>query len=281
MTDLQKKSLNLLKEFLRITKELSLNYYLVCGSVLGAVKYQGFIPWDDDIDVGMPREDYDIFIREAPAMLKSEYFLANYHTEPTNPIIYSKLRDSTTTFIETSVKKMNINHGIYIDIFPLDSYTTKNRKEFELKKYVLQKLLASDYYRKSLVKKVAFGILKVIKKILNKDLICRYESMIKNEWKNEGDIICNHGNWQGNLEYSPKWHYGNGTWAMFEGIKVRIPENYDAYLQQKYGDWRATLPIEKQISHHVCEVCDVYKPYTAYIEKCSNGNVYVKQNKNI
>ena len=79
-------------------------------------------------------------------------------------------------------------------------------------------------------------------------------------------LWCNYGNWQGKLEYAPKWHYGQGTEAVFEGMTVRIPENYDAYLTQKYGDWRSDPPEEKQKTHHHSTIIDVEKSYTYYFE---------------
>ena len=99
----------------------------------------------------------------------------------------------------------------------------------------------------------------------------RYTKMISRYDIDHSWLICNHGNWQGTLEYAPKWHYGEGAWATFEGLKVRIPENYDAYLTQKYGDWRADLPEEQKSGHHYYEIMDLERPYTHYIEKLSNG----------
>ena len=90
------------------------------------------------------------------------------------------------------------------------------------------------------------------------------------------DILCNHGNWQGNLEYAPREQYGSGAWATFEGLKVRVPEKYDEYLTQKYGDWRAELPQEQQVGHHYAEVIDLTRPYTDYIEKFPNGKIRIK-----
>ena len=92
----------------------------------------------------------------------------------------------------------------------------------------------------------------------------RYERMIAACSLERSALVCNHGNWQGKLEYAPKWHYGNGAWAEFEGLRVRIPENYDAYLTQKYDDWRADLPESEKVGHHICEVCDTTRPYTDY-----------------
>ena len=76
------------------------------------------------------------------------------------------------------------------------------------------------------------------------------------------DILCNHGNWQGSLEYAPREQYGDGAWADFEGLRVRVPEKYDDYLTQKYGDWRADLPPEEQVGHHYAEIIDLCRPQT-------------------
>ena len=70
--------------------------------------------------------------------------------------------------------------------------------------------------------------------------------------------------------------YGDGAWADFEGLRVRVPEKYDDYLTQKYGDWRADLPVEQQIGHHFAEVIDLHRPYTDYIIPCGHGRIRIK-----
>lgn len=104
MTPLQQKEYQLLGLFLDICRQLDLRYYLVCGSALGAVKYKGFIPWDDDVDIAMPRGDYQRFLSQAQALLPEGFFLQNFHTDPAFPQIYSKLRDSNTAFIEKKLR---------------------------------------------------------------------------------------------------------------------------------------------------------------------------------
>ena len=120
MTDLQQTEFEILKEYIAVCERLKLRYYLVCGSCLGAVKYSGFIPWDDDIDVAMPREDYRVFCEKAPLLLPEHLFLQTNESDRNYPNIFAKLRDSRTTYIEKGMAELDIHHGVYIDVFPLD-----------------------------------------------------------------------------------------------------------------------------------------------------------------
>lgn len=273
MNDLQKKEFELLKLFVDICEQLDLTYYLVCGSALGAVKYNGFIPWDDDIDVALPRKDYEIFLERAKEYLPDNVFLQNYRTDKLYYGLGSKLRNSNTTFIEKGIEHLNINHGIYIDVFPLDGYPIekKEQKYFERKKMY--------FYRRRYVRlrpfwhrdvgltlcSLAYRICGMFSKT-EKYVECN-EKLNASYLLEKSEMWCNYANSFRKVEYSPKWYYGNGRWAEFEGLKVRIPEKYDEYLTQKYGDWRQDLPKEKQIGHHYYKVLDIEKPYTEYMCK--------------
>ena len=273
MTELQKVEFEILKSVIEICNQLSLNYYLVCGSALGAVKYQGFIPWDDDIDVGLFRKDYEIFCEKAPKMLPDYYFLQNYKTDKNFPALYSKIRDSRTTYIEESVCDIEMHHGIYIDVFPLDGYPIEKIKIklFETKKKLLNYSLFCAFNINSQCSwkaKVLHRCGRIFN--INKRTYVYVDKLSKLVSKNVIDcstVICNHGNWQGKLEYAPKEQYGNGLMVKFEGLDVRIPEKYDDYLKQKYGDWEMDLPLEKQVGHHYYSVCDFNKSYIEYIKK--------------
>lgn len=128
--------LEMLKEFISVCKKLNLRYYALGGTLLGAVRHKGFIPWDDDIDIGMPRADYEIFIRKAQTLFPDHLFIQSIHSENDYLMCFAKLRNSHTTFIESSLRDFKINHGIYIDIFPLDFYPEKlsEHKRFWIKK---------------------------------------------------------------------------------------------------------------------------------------------------
>lgn len=268
MTQLQEKSLELLRIFVGICEKWEIPYYLVCGSALGAVKYGGFIPWDDDIDVGLLRSDYERFLSVAPQELPEWCFLQNYRTEKYFTHTFTKLRNSNTTFLEENVSQLPMNHGIFLDIFPLDGYPANKIeiKIFEFKRKVNAWIRYSVYEshpnpkinkRNRILRRL--GVHKWARRAQAyiEKLYCRYIPENSELW-------CNFGNWQGKLEYAPKWHYGQGTWATFEGLRVRIPENYDAYLTQKYGDWRSDPPLDKQQTHHKSTIIDTQKSYTCY-----------------
>ncbi len=269
MNDLQRKSLELLIIFLSICEKWNIPYYLVCGSALGAMKYGGFIPWDDDIDVGLLRADYNRFLEIAPGELPDWCFLQNYKTEKYFPQTYSKLRNVNTTFIEKENKTLPINHGIYIDIFPLDGYPMGRAEQiaFELKRKV------NAWWRYSVYENSLNTKVKIRNKFLrlmglhnNLQKAHKYVEKLYTKYPPaESELWCNFGNWQGRLEYVPRWQYGNGAWGTFEGLRVRVPEKYDEYLTQKYGDWRSDPPLEQQKSHHNSITIDVNRSYRYYM----------------
>ncbi len=137
---LKEIELELFKQFVRICEKNSLRYFVVGGTALGAVRHKGFIPWDDDIDVALPRGDYEKFLSIAQSWLPENMFLQTYITDKNYPNPFAKLRRSDTAFIEKSASRIKMNHGVYIDIFPLDGYSRPGIKGklFGLKEKILK-----------------------------------------------------------------------------------------------------------------------------------------------
>ena len=118
LQEIHKDLLELLKAFKNVCDKEGIWYTLAFGTVLGAVRHKGFIPWDDDIDIGMTRDNYEKFIKIANTKLSEEFFLQTMETEEETPFYFAKVRKNKTKFIEKYVKDINMNHGIFIDIFP-------------------------------------------------------------------------------------------------------------------------------------------------------------------
>ena len=122
LQSLKDRERDMLKTFVDICNKHSIKYFVQGGTLLGTVRHGGFIPWDDDVDVSLPRDEYERFLAVAEKELPEYYFLQTKDTDPEYPNNFAKIRDSRTTFLESSAKNLNINHGAYIDIFPLDNY---------------------------------------------------------------------------------------------------------------------------------------------------------------
>lgn len=268
MNDVQRKVFGMFKQFSDICNKLDLKYFLVNGSALGAKKYGGFISWDDDLDVAMPRKDYEIFLAKAAEYLPDNMFLQNYRTDPAFPFVYSKLRDLDTTFIEESVKNIDMNHGIYMDIFPLDSCNSESGIFSKIKAFRIK--ILNWFHFCALDDKSSFKI-RVRNSVLRAlgfhkrtaESLRKIEKLVSDS-SDDTVYLCNYSDRQGKGRILREW-YGEGTKAEFEGIQVVIPEKIDDYLTKKYGEWRRELPESEQKSHHKAFLCDTEKPFTEFV----------------
>lgn len=276
MNKLQCVQLDILKEFIKVCQSLDLKYYLICGSTLGSVKYKGFIPWDDDVDVALPRKDYDIFVEKAQALLPDYYFLQNYKTDKYYHHFCSKIRDSRTAYIERNQKNLNIHHGVFIDVIPLD--ILPDDKNFKIKYRFFRICQLIHLQSPEKYKNVIKFILKPFVRI--RPVYRCFEHYLRKNCSTDNVQYCNFHNAKNNWLYMDFSYYGQGNTAKFEGLDVIIPEKYDEYLTAYYGDWRADLPSEQQEGHHYAEVIDLERPYTDYIEYCKNGKIRIKHINN-
>ena len=266
---LKKKEIEMLEVFIDLCRKLNLKYYILGGTLLGAVRHQGFIPWDDDIDVCMPREDYEIFLEKGQELLPENLFIQNFKTDPNFSLCFAKIRDSQTAFIETSVKNLKINHGVFIDIFPLDYYPedSTEQKKIEKKKKYYTNAISKIYTieRKGFVKKLK-GLVKklVFLFVPYKKCVKELDSLYKSQ--PVSTLYANHCGAWGKKEITPVHWFGEGVELRFEGIKVNAPSMYHEWLTQVYGDYMQLPPEEKRVAHHYVEVVDLEKSYKECIK---------------
>lgn len=268
---LKEKEIELLKIFITVCDELNLNYFIVQGTLLGAVRHQGFIPWDDDIDVGMFRKDYNIFLKKASEYIPDGFFLQTHETDPAYFQCFAKLRNTNTTFLETTCKNLKMNHGIYIDIFPFDYYPDQNiaSKIFNLKKLLIRYRLREMYYIPSdhtfSFKNILRSFLKLASKCCfpteEEAFICQ-EKMLN--CLKSGKHIINNGSPWGMRECVPAKWLQKTILLKFEGILVKAPAMYDQYLTHVYGDYMKLPPKNQRIPHHYISAIDFEHSYQRY-----------------
>ena len=254
--------LDIFKAFIRVCEELKLRYFVVQGTLLGAVRHQGFIPWDDDIDVGMLREDYEQFLKKGQALLPQRYFIQTHDTDPAYPHGFAKIRDSKTAFVETTCKNLKMNHGIYIDVFPFDLYPDDWMRKgwFDLRKLLLRYRIRSALYipqdQKLTIPNVVRRALKIGGKICYPSLQKALERQTKlYGCVRQGKNRINNGSPWGKRECIPAEWLEKNTVLQFEGMEVQAPACYQKYLEHVYGDYMELPPPEKRIPHHfICKL---------------------------
>ncbi len=280
MTELQQELLKILKAFIEVCDKHHLRYFLVGGSCLGAARHKGFIPWDDDIDVGMPREDYDKYVELQKEYEGTPFFIQTWKTDPHYTYNYGKLRDSSTTFIENFYYKHRINHGVWIDIFPIDGMALKFDKPRE--KYAKR---VKYMWRQSFLSYLPQLKRKIHKSTFFSDLfinlgtlifwpldIAHYRRKVSEKYMrkipfDQAEAVANLCGINAKKEAMPREIFMETTKLPFEDIEVCVPKDYDRYLTYLYNDWRKWPPKEKQVGHHNDKGFSLTQGYEDYIKE--------------
>lgn len=262
----QQKALELLAFIVDYCENNNIVYYLGFGTLLGAVRHNGFIPWDDDIDVLMPRADYERFIQNVAAALPAHFFLQNYNTDPWFWTDSSKLRNSDTTFIEESVAHLDINHGIFVDIFPLDG--AKDEKTFRRRlaqlsryQYWIRVFDRTPLPHPTRFDRFAAGLFRwATKKLTNAQLVAASDK-VRSKESLENCPYC--FAFYADILY-PVALFGQGKRLPFENLNCRVPDDAEAYLALQYGDYMQLPPYEERRAPHSAAKIDTKRSYKAY-----------------
>ncbi len=255
----QDLELMILKHVDSICRKNNIKYYLIGGTLIGAIRHKGFIPWDDDIDIAMYRDDYNRFTKAFKETPDPRFFLQSFKTDPHYLRYFRKVRLNGTCFLEHNAKQLEMHHGIFIDIFLLDRIILSNKRLNLLRAVTASALLKLKIIKEGFTKGSSSFRTFVYKALRPFALLIPsafFEYLldhiygISNKSKRAShttNFACRYG-WK--IQTVPNEVYGDGVLVDFEGQKYMAPANWDFLLKQVYGDYMKLPPVEKRESGH-------------------------------
>lgn len=252
---LQLTTLEMIVEVDRICRKHHIQYSLDGGTLLGAVRHHGFIPWDDDADIIFTRHEYARFCRVCKKELDEErFFLQDYRTDPEYRWGYAKLRRKGTEFIRSGQEHMRYRTGIYIDVFVVDHVPDQDlaRKLYYGICFCLRKILYAELGMETADQGWLRGLYRILYRIPKNTCFCIRNRLAAACNRYDTDLVshllypyparaCKYG--------VPAHCFQKYIEMEFEGMQFSIFEEYDEYLSLLYGDYMQYPPIEEQVGH--------------------------------
>lgn len=254
LKEIQKESLKVLLKIKEIFDENKWVYYLAYGTLLGCVRNNGFIPWDDDIDLWVPREYYEKFINYCKTHKEELGFYELLDFETKNyPYVIARFSDSRFTINYNGVK--NYGLGLFVDIYPLDEVAI-NDDEFKSRQNKmildLNRICIKD---SNCFKRIIKFFLKPI--FLIRNGVCSKVNLIKKinanaqKYNGTNQDYLSVTSWEFKKDpFKKEWFFEKETFGLFEGFEFRIPTNYNEILKLHYGDYMKLPPKSQRIAHH-------------------------------
>ena len=258
--------LDILRDFIRVCEGNRLRYYAVGGTLLGAVRHKGFIPWDDDMDLAMPRKDYDKFLEVYRTCLSERYDVEHFSIQEDVYFYPMKLRDTKTRVSEKRLSEDDISF-LSIDVFPIDGYPDRRFDQFRYKiGYYFRKMRIGfcnvNRLRKidrPMHEKALIAFAKLFR--LNEKLSLRkeqegFDKVFKSTKGKKCKLVGDISGRYGFREFVPVSYFGKPVQLPFEDIMINAPKEYDKYLSRIYGDYMQLPPEDKRVSDHIRIVGD-------------------------
>lgn len=246
---LQNGILNVAKYLHDFCEEHGIDYCLMGGSALGAIRHHGFIPWDDDLDVFMRPAEYEKFRMLFLDKGDRKNFYLQEWASCNGYVSYAKFRMNNSAFVEEDVKDWDIHHGIFVDIFILHTCpnsTLQRVNQYIWAKYILAKSASNrGYVHKNKLINLLFRLLKIL------PTKCMFSYALKQVYKYDGiesEFLCHFMGRAGIKTGLYKRNYfSNSKMVPFESIQLRVPHQVEQYLSDRWGDYMK-LPSRDEIS---------------------------------
>lgn len=273
---LQNEINSIFKEVREICERHNLNYFAIGGTCLGAVRHAGFIPWDDDLDIALPRDDYEKLKYYLELELPSPFELRDEKSIYYNEVVHSKVHKTTTTFIQENLKEYpERDSGIFIDIMPLDGIPEKNlsKKLFFLRLKLLLLLNRTQkfgYFSNNSKKSKFFAKITWPAKLFPKDFFLNlYLRLVKKySFENASSSAFLWSFAMDRITFKTEDFRGYVETG-FEDGTIRVPRGFDTYLRNQYGNYMELPSEENRIPSHKAEKIDIHNSYKYYRENLS------------